>query len=1138
MENNKAKIEELNKEKQNISNSIEEDKKMAQVLIDKQERIEKNTNESKEDNNNLDYDVERATKEAIARVNSSIKEKVDEIRKDNVEADNKEAKQSEVKKDIEAEHDKKEEEENEKILNQKLGQAGLREDDFKNVSDWKNLSAGEKMFVIEQASQDTLSRVKEIGEKRFQEKNRISGNPKTWGKIFKHMTKSVWISKEEKSVIEDVKNSRIKPDEEKLNQLAERTADMKLDVIVKDGKASIDFANIDKNLPKEQQEVIEKYNKIANEFAHMPDSWKNERAAASKKSKLFNKNKSENFDKYKNLEIQYKEARNALIEIKVKQYESNTMIQVLDGVYEDHSKIVKEKTLLEVTKIDHKIEMLQFTNTNPDAVEELKKIENESSWGRLVNNETIWRGLYMGIGYGARKGLTYSFGLLAAPIVAGTIGGIRAREKAKQKINIAFSEGRGEETFRERKEAGKKGIADNKNANTGIFSKAFSGQKVNTKEVAAFVDADSQIQRLNNLMNKFNKTNSGIDKNRLVSEIFARIDFIEQKHKEGLINYGNKKALGKNYELLKLLSEIQTTIPSLIREMEKDILKNNENIPYDVLVEESSRRQDLLEKIMEDNEVKLGSKQALIKNQEMLRGMAISAGFATLGFYIRHFMHGTPSIDTSVHTNTINGNIENGHLIKNIDTTQANKPLDEAIMKKYFPNTEINEPIHHANIEVTASHGHGAINTLKELQNNLRSEYPDISKAPVSVQHILNTDSTKLAEEYGMYKPGAGAESAIIKAGSIFRVDEQGNVTYHEAGVKNPTILEKGTEAKASDIYHGKIFDSDHSEIKTTSEQPIKEVKELDSSKLEREKSIVSADNENIKTNAKEEIKSVPFVQQKQLDTAELSRKAQEAITKEQVISHFDHVSEGVKGTYAEDLMKVNDDPTEQNEVGRELIKLRDNIQARTGTLVNPKPNEDLSSYLDRLMDAFHENRNTPTLERIEPIPAHVEVMDTHTTENENATQPNAEHVNETTNRNTPTLERIEPKPAQVEVRDVSSTENGNTNINSSDITPEALEQIYIKDITHLFPTEKLMNEWNNIKTNISAENFMDIGENGGLKKDYVPLFEYMNKLEEVTGLHPQGTSIINPDPESIPSFIDRAIKEAIKNGKIKEIEL
>lgn len=117
----------------------------------------------------------------------------------------------------------------------------------------------------------------------------------------------------------------------------------------------------------------------------------------------------------------------------------------------------------------------------------------------------------------------------------------------------------------------------------------------------------------------------------------------------------------------------------------------------------------------------------------------------------------------------------------------------------------------HISIEATADHGQGAISTLRELQNNLKVEYGDhLENAPASVKHILSTDPHKLAEEYGMYKPGADAESAFIKSGSSFKVDGAGNVTYHEVGGQDIT-LEKGTDVKVNTMYEGKMSDTDHS---------------------------------------------------------------------------------------------------------------------------------------------------------------------------------------------------------------------------------------------------------------------------------------------------------------------------------------
>jgi hypothetical protein len=124
-------------------------------------------------------------------------------------------------------------------------------------------------------------------------------------------------------------------------------------------------------------------------------------------------------------------------------------------------------------------------------------------------------------------------------------------------------------------------------------------------------------------------------------------------------------------------------------------------------------------------------------------------------------------------------------------------------------------------IKIEVGKGHGAIQSIHELQDKLKSEYPDPSKAPASVQHILNTKADKLAVEYGMWKPGqVDEESALMKTGSSFSVDGEGNVTYHDSATNQDTLLEKGVDAKASTTYTGKMFDSDHSSRVSVSNHP------------------------------------------------------------------------------------------------------------------------------------------------------------------------------------------------------------------------------------------------------------------------------------------------------------------------------
>jgi len=139
------------------------------------------------------------------------------------------------------------------------------------------------------------------------------------------------------------------------------------------------------------------------------------------------------------------------------------------------------------------------------------------------------------------------------------LGGIRARKKAGQKIDATFKSGREEKTFREREAGNRSGFFNDKNKQ-GIISKTLSGKQVSTKEVAAFVDADSQIHRLDNLLTKMEGAKNPKEKSRVASHISTRIKYIEIKNKEGLINYGTKNAIATNYKLLELTSRLSFLI--------------------------------------------------------------------------------------------------------------------------------------------------------------------------------------------------------------------------------------------------------------------------------------------------------------------------------------------------------------------------------------------------------------------------------------------------------------------------------------------------------------------------------------------------------------------------------------------------
>lgn len=951
--------------------ALEEERDQLQKDLKNSEAIIES--ETKNENNLLAKKNLAAEKEAS---NLAIAEQENAVKQD-------------IKKTFEEEQKKKDNAE----INIKLKSIGLSEDHFKDNLDWQDFSKAEKLLIIEQASQNTLSHVRELGEKRFAEENTIqrSWNPSKWKwsvvrKTWNNLGKSYWISKAEKDVLREVEQGKIKPDEKVLNTLIERQSDLGLEVIEKDGRAFIEFAKGNENLSKEQKIIMDRYNQTANNFAQLPDSWKNERSAKST-DKMFSGEK--NHEKYEGVKAEYEKEKAILIKDLVNQYEASGMSKTE----------AKEKVMLDIKDKDYVISMLQFTNTNPDAFEELEKIRTESSWGRLVNNENIWRAGYMAAGYTSRKVFMGTVGWLTAPITAGVIGGIRGRRKANENIDKTFNEGRKEETFLERREAGKKGLFDNKNEGQGAWSYVLQGEKVNTKEVAAFIDADSQKQRIDNLVNKIDNAKNDSEKASLMVQLEARLHYIELKQSQGLVNYGKENPTAVNYELFKTMSEAYVASTTI----------DNLGIPLTREMNEDLRERDaLLASVMARNEAAFGEKIASHKNAEMLRGAVVGAGFATLGGLIREWMHGN-------HIQTV------------IAPAGATSHGVDAISGPDLKHIE--HIVEHAKVEAVADHGQGAISTLRELQHNLKTEYPDLSKAPESVKHILNTDAHKLAQEYGMYKPGNDAESAFLKSGDKFTVDETGNVKFGN------NLLEKGNEIKVDHAYEGKMFDSDHSgEVHESLKIP----------------------------------EQVDPVTGKPLH--EIIQNQGEQINPE-------------NGQYYQDYINHQVNPENGN-----LANGAD------GQPINPEDGQYYHDYKNSTSDNLdkhnideHQNGNTE------------KGVDTSHTNNETHQQTNTP-VHELSNK---------------ELRQIHRIQNHN------------IDKIYPNEYDdRIWHTARHMNanELYNFKPNDIAD-------------EYKPLYNYLHKLNEVTGIKPFSGDILHA-PETNEQFINEAIKTAAKMNKLNEVKL
>lgn len=114
---------------------------------------------------------------------------------------------------------------------------------------------------------------------------------------------------------------------------------------------------------------------------------------------------------------------------------------------------------------------------------------------------------------------------------------------------------------------------------------------------------------------------------------------------------------------------------------------------------------------------------------------------------------------------------------------------------------------------VEFEHGEGAIKTIESLKEKILENYGgDISKAPLSIQEIYNSNPTEEAIKLGFFNPSdpSGAESASIPEGSTLSFDRNGNLVFHNAENGTDQTLING-RGEMVDKYNDKFIDSDDS---------------------------------------------------------------------------------------------------------------------------------------------------------------------------------------------------------------------------------------------------------------------------------------------------------------------------------------
>lgn len=270
---------------------------------------------------------------------------------------------------------------------------------------------------------------------------------------------------------------------------------------------------------------------------------------------------------------------------------------------------------------------------------------------------------------------------------------------------------------------------------------------------------------------------------------------------------------------------------------------------------------------------------------------------------------------------------------------------------------------------VEFEHGEGAIKTIEGLKEKILENYGgDVSKAPLSIQEIYNSNPTEEAIKLGFFNPSdpSGAESASIPEGSTLSFDKNGNLVFHnvENGADQTLINGNG---EIVNKYDGKFIDSDDSaglrEQRRIFEENLEkhgdsidkidniENKDLFKNANDFEKATYGEENEentpetteqqnsNIEESNEENMYSLDENQQKELES--LHKNNLNLLTKNGEL-------EGVKyAMEAGDARGILDTPIEDlNEKVHDLARYVSLLHEQTG--IEPSNGESIQDYIQR----------------------------------------------------------------------------------------------------------------------------------------------------------------------------------------------
>lgn len=253
------------------------------------------------------------------------------------------------------------------------------------------------------------------------------------------------------------------------------------------------------------------------------------------------------------------------------------------------------ESALWMNKIDKRVRMDQLLSTHPEAKEELESIKDPTLWTKVFQNVGAERAAYF-VGGGLSRLLSVSmFGAIAAPVVTGLAGGMKARSRAK-------------EGLRESDKLARRGTKDKGEMAQNMID----------------VTKNKTAEKLDKLTDEIAKETDYEKRGVLVARLRERIKYTQDKLEDGKVSFGAFSERIKN----------QLDLSQALGRASVAAIENPEHAGK-TYAEVLSRN---VAAFMEKKDEAVDKKRAGYLNNTMVKGALISAGFGAAGRWASHFI--------------------------------------------------------------------------------------------------------------------------------------------------------------------------------------------------------------------------------------------------------------------------------------------------------------------------------------------------------------------------------------------------------------------------------------------------------------------------------------------------------------------